>query len=88
MSVVGDIYRVVLLGFNSGKGEYYIEKEFADLFKISHDKAKAMFRAAPTVVRENISLPEAQKYEEAINRTGASCEVENMNFNISSFSME
>ena len=80
-------FRVILLGFSSGKGEYYIEKEFAELFKIGHEKAKEMFRSVPTTIRENITLEEAQKYERAIKKTGASCEVENMKFNISGLSM-
>ena len=80
-------FRVILLGFSSDKGEYYIEKEFAELFKISPEKSKEMFRSAPTTIRENISLEEAQKYEQAIKKTGANCEVENMKFNISGLSM-
>ena len=85
---MGKNFKVVLLGFNSGKGEYYVEKEFAELFKISHDKAKTMFRSAPTVIRKNISQAEAQKYEQAISKTGALCEVENMSYNISGLSVE
>jgi len=81
-------YCVVLLGFSSGKGEYYIEKEFAELFKISQDKAKSMLRNAPTTIRKNISLGEAQRYEQAIKETGALCEVENMAFNTSGLSIE
>jgi hypothetical protein len=85
--VVDTNFRVILLGFSSDKGEYYIEKEFAELFKISPEKSKEMFRSAPTTIRENISLEEAQKYEQAIKKTGANCEVENMKFNISGLSM-
>lgn len=80
-------FRVILLGFSSDKGEYYIEKDFAELFKISQEKAKEMFRSVPTTIRENISLEEAQKYEKIIVKTGASCEVENMKFNISGLSL-
>ncbi len=85
---MGKNFKVVLLGFNSDKGEYYVEKEFAELFKISHDKAKAMFRSVPTVIRKNISQTEAQKYEKAISITGALCEVENMSYNISTLSID
>jgi hypothetical protein len=80
-------FRVILLGFSSGKGEYYIEKEFAELFKISHEISKGMFRSVPTTIRENITLVEAQKYVQAIKKTGASCEVENMKFDISGLSL-
>jgi ribosomal protein L7/L12 len=80
-------FRVILLGFSSNKGEYYIEKEFAELFKISHEKSKDMFRSVPTTIRKNITLEEAQKYERAIKKTGADCEVENMKFNISGLSL-
>ena len=80
-------YRVVLLGFSSDKGEYYIEKEFAELFKITQEKSKEMFRSVPTTIRENITLDEAQKYEQAIKKTGANCEVENMKFNLSGLSL-
>jgi hypothetical protein len=85
--VVDTNFRVILLGFSSDKGEYYIEKEFAELFKISPEKSKEMFRSVPTTIRENISLEEAQKYEQAIKKTGANCEVENMKFNISGLSL-
>ena len=80
-------FRVILLGFSSDKGEYYIEKEFAELFKISQEKSKEMFRSVPTTIRENITLEEAQKYEQTIKKTGANCEVENMKFNISGLSL-
>ncbi len=87
-SVVNKHFRVTLLGFGSGKGEYYIEKEFAELFKISHERSKSLFRSVPTLIRKNISIEDAEKYEQAINNIGAECEIENMKFDISGLSLE
>lgn len=83
-----ELYRVVLAGYKSGKGEYYIEQDLADLFKITREKARELLQAAPKMIKENLSLEEATKYKEAIEKTGAGCEVENMKFNLGGLSLE
>ena len=32
-------YRVILNGYGEGKGEYYIEEDFAKLFKMTREQA-------------------------------------------------
>lgn len=81
-------YRVILQGYSGDKGEYYIELEFAKLFKLSPEKTKELFNSAPTILKEKLSLEQAEKYKRAIEKTGALCELENMKYNISGLSLE
>lgn len=83
-----DLYRVVLQGYAPGKGEYYIELDFAKLFKIEHEKAKQLFNSLPATIKENITKDQANKYKTAIEKTGAICEVESMKFNFNGLSLE
>ncbi len=83
-----DLYRVVLNGYKSGKGEYYIEKNFANLFKITPEKAKEFFADSPKTLKENFSLDQAEQYQKVIEKTGASCVVENMKFDLGGLSLE
>lgn len=83
-----ELYRIVLKGYSPDKGEYYIEVEFANLFKIEHEKAKELFSALPTTIKENLSLEQANKYKDAIEKTGAVCEVESMKYNFTGLSLE
>lgn len=63
-----EVYSVILKGYQAGKGEYYVEEDFAKLFKITPEKAN--------------------QYKKAIDKTVASCEVENTKFNTSELSLE
>jgi hypothetical protein len=81
-------YRVVLQGYAAGAGEYYIEVEFAKLFKITPEKAKEVLKSAPQTIKENLSLELAEKYKSAIEKTGAVCELENMKYDTSGLSLE
>jgi len=81
-------YRVVLQGYAPGKGEYYIEMDFAKLFKIEHEKAKQLFNSLPATIKEDLTIDQANKYKAAIEKTGAICEVENMKFNFKGLSLE
>lgn len=83
-----DLYRVILKGYSTGKGEYYIEVDFASLFKISREKAKDLLGSAPMVIKENLSLEKAKQYKLAIEKAGALCELENMKFDTSGLSLE
>lgn len=80
-------YRVILKGYGEGKGEYYIEEDFAKLFKISREKAKELFEQAPLTIKKNLSAEQAQRYESAIKNTGAKCEIENMKFDLGGLSL-
>jgi len=83
-----DLYKVNLKGYSPGKGEYYVEEAFAKLFKIKQEKARELLSSAPTVIKENISLEQANKYQAAIEETGASCEIESMNYDLGGLSLE
>ncbi len=83
-----ELYRVVLKGYSAGKGEYYIEVEFAKLFKIPHEKAKELFNSSPAIIKENLPFEQANQYKNAIEKTGALCEMESMKYNISGLSLE
>ena len=72
----------------SGKGEYYIERDLAQLFKISEEQSKKLLQEPPKPIKENLSLEKATKYEEAIKNTGAKCSVESMQFDIDGLSLE
>ncbi len=81
-------YKVVLKGYTAGKGEHYIEEDLAKLFKISHEKAKELLCSAPKIIKENLSLDDAKKYKDAIDKTGAECDVDDMNYDFSGLSIE
>jgi len=83
-----ELYRVVLKGYSLGKGEYYIELDFAKLFKITREKAKEVLKSSPKTIKVNLSIEEAEKYKKAIEKTGALCELENMKFDTSGLSLE
>jgi len=81
-------YRVILTGYATSKGEYYVEIDFAKLFKITQEKAKEIFKASPTTIKEDLSLEEANQYKSAIEKTGATCDVENMKYDLGALSLE
>ena len=81
-------YRVILNGYGEAKGEYYIEEDFAKLFKMTREQANALLEKSPTPIKENLSIQQANQYKEAIDNTGARCEVESMQFNTSGLSLE
>ncbi len=81
-------FRIVLKGYSTGKGEYYIEEDFAKLFKITPEKAKELFKSSPTILKENLSFEQANRYKNSIEKTSASCEVESMKYNLSGLSLE
>ncbi len=81
-------YRVVLNGYASTKGEYFVEVDFARLFKITPEKARELFQAAPVVIKERLPIEEASRYKDAIEKTGAACSVESMRYNFSGLSIQ
>jgi len=86
--MVEESYRVILTGYGSGKGEHYIEEAFAKLFKITLDQAKQVLKEVPKTLKENLTLDVANKYKAAIDNTGAKCDIENMRYDTSKFSLE
>lgn len=83
-----ELYRVILQGYGDGKGEFYIEEDFAKLFKISREKAKELLSGEPMTIKENLPEEAAKRYEAAIKNTGARCEIENMKFDLGGLSLE
>ena len=84
-----ELYRVILTGYGDRqKGEHYIEEAFAKLFKIQQAKARQLLKSAPTTLKENLPAVQADLYKEAIAKTGAACDVENMKYNLSGLSLE
>lgn len=81
-------FRVILKGYKSGKGEYYIEEDFGNLFNITQKEARAYFAEVPKTLKENIQVEEAEQLKKAIHDIGADCEVEDMRFNLSGLSLE
>ena len=83
-----ELFRVVLKGYGPGKGYYYIEKDFAELFKLPVEKVKDLFKATPRVLKKNLTSAQAEKYLAAIKGTGADCEIESNRFDLSGLSLE
>ncbi len=83
-----ELYTVILKGYGEGKGEYYIEEDFAKLFKITREKSRELLTGAPMTIKENLTAEAASRYEEAIKNTGAKCEIENMKFDLGGLSLE
>ncbi len=81
-------YRIILKGYLAGKGEYYIEQDFAKLCKITPEKAKELFNASPTIIKENLSSEQASQYKKTLEATGAICEIESMKFDFSGLTLE
>jgi len=42
----------------------------------------------PAIIKENLPFEQANQYKNAIEKTGALCEVESMKYNISGLSIE
>lgn len=83
-----ELYRVVLKGYQAGKGEYYVELDFAKQFKISPEKARELLSSAPTIIKNNITLEKANQYKKVMDKIGVTCEIESTKFNITDLSLE
>jgi ribosomal protein L7/L12 len=47
-----------------------------------------LLKSAPTTLKENLPAAQADLYKQAFAKTGASCDVENMKYNLSGLSLE
>ena len=81
-------FQVVLKGYGADKGEYYVEKDFAELFKLPPEKVKVLFKNLPKILKDNLTQAEAEKYKKAISKTGADCDVVDNRFDFSGLSIE
>ena len=83
-----DKYRVIIKGYSSDKGEYYVEEDFAKLFKINQQQAHKILKQSPKTIKENLTKQQAEKYVSAIENCGVKCEMENMKYNLGGLSLE
>jgi ribosomal protein L7/L12 len=83
-----ELFRVILKGYQPGKGEYYVEQDFARLCKLTPEKARDLLKTAPKKIKENLTREEADRFKAAIEKTGAACEVESMKFDFDGLSLQ
>jgi ribosomal protein L7/L12 len=83
-----ELFKVILKGYKSGKGEHYVEQDFAKLCKMTPEKARELLKAAPKKIKENLTKEEAERFKEAIEKTGAACEIESMKYNFGGLSLQ
>ena len=76
--VLTGYYHVDITGYKTHKGEYYIEKDFAEAFHIPREKARQLFQSVPKIIKANITIDEAQKLRDKIESVGGSCEIQDM----------
>ena len=81
-------YKVIITGYQPDQGTYYVEKNLADLFKISSKQAQQLLASTPYTVKEGLSEDDAKKYKKAISKAGVKCEIEDNRYNISGLSIE
>lgn len=92
----GDLYKVVLTGYyhvditgyKTKKGEYYIEKDFADTFHIPREKVRMLFQSVPKVIKSSVPIEEAEQLRNKIEGVGASCEIQDMDSKSAELSLE
>lgn len=83
-----ELYRIILKGYSTEKGEYYVEEDFSKLFKITIEKAKALLSSASVTIKENLSAEQANQYKVKVEQAGALCEIESMKFDTGGLSLE
>jgi hypothetical protein len=86
--VITGYYHVDITGYKTHKGEYYIEKDFAKLFHITRLQAREIIQSSPKVIKENITIEEANHYREKIEEAGVSCEIQDMDSKPSELTLE
>lgn len=71
-------YRIILEGYLPGKGEFYIEEDFAKVAQIPLEKARALFKSCPVKLTEGLSEADTEKYIAIMKKVGAKCAKEDM----------
>lgn len=80
---------VVDIPKKDGSDQALVQERLAKLLKISKEKLVNLLAKDPLVVKKGIDLVVAEKYKDAIEQTGASCEiVPNLNFSIEDEELE
>ena len=73
-----ELFKVMLMGYSADKKEYFTDADFAKLFNITTEKANALLHSAPKMIKENITLEQAELYKSKVEETGVVCEIESM----------
>ena len=76
--VITGYYHIDITGYKTSKGEYYIEKDFAALCHITPQQARKLIQSSPTTIKENLTIDEANRYRDKIEKTGVSCQIQDM----------
>jgi hypothetical protein len=85
--VIKGYYHVDITGYKTHKGEYYIEKDFAELCHITREKARQLIQSSPKTIKENLTIEEANHYRDKIEKAGVSCEIQDMDSKPSELSL-
>lgn len=71
-----DLFKVVLNGeLRAGVNQTTATANFAQLFKISEEKATQMLARFPVTIKNNVDQATAEKFKASIEKTGFICEV-------------
>lgn len=81
-------FNIILTGYGSGKGKYFIESDLAEMFKIERRDARTLLEACPVTIKNELSESIAQRYIDGIEAVGATCEREDLRFDLGKYSIE
>ena len=68
-------YQVVLIGIQAGKSKTEVQAKLATLFKVTAKQVDSFVASGSYVVKKGVVLNEANKYKNAIEATGAACDI-------------
>ena len=72
-----DQYQLVFTGtIAAGRKLPEVKRNLARLFKINDTKVEQMFNSLPVVVKRQVDYDRALKYQQALRKAGAICQVE------------
>jgi hypothetical protein len=74
--MVGNGYRIVLLGISPDKDPQEVKQQMGKAFRLTPEKAEQMFSILPVTIRSDVNYPTAMKYQEVISNIGGVCRVE------------
>ena len=69
-------YNVILKGIHPGAEEQHVFEALSALFKIDHEKVKSILARPDSIIKANLPLDMANRYQAAVVSTGAICAVE------------
>lgn len=70
-------YQLVFNGtLSDGQNQGDVKRNLASLFKIGETKVEQLFNQLPVVVKKNVDYDSALKYQQALRKAGAVCQLE------------